>query len=382
MMRGAWGGVFVAMFVAPMIAVGCGSDDSTGGTPSGGAPPTTTPSAPAARANGTIGEWQTLGAMPTPRGNHCAVVAKGWLIVIGGNYKPVGASEFETSSDVHAAKIAKDGSLGPWKLAGKTQSPVASCTAATDGNDVFLVDGIFDGQATGDAPNKVRRATLAEDGTLGELREIGSLPEGVRVLYSYAAVDDGTLRAFHAKLPESGDGVALVRAPVAGDGLGKWEETTWLTGFRGHPQYAVARTDAGSFVYALGGYASAEKKNAVLADGAGASLDQSGAPGKSFTVKPLPKPTAFGKAVAVDDWVFVVGGKDGVIDGKGRGDVFASKVGDGGGLDAWTSLAPLPQGRTSHAVVVSGDFLYVVGGGYDAGGLDTVFSARIRFPSP
>ena len=104
-----------------------------------------------------------------------------------------------------------------------------------------------------------------------------------------------------------------------------------------------------------------------------------GTPGKSFAVTGLPKPTAFGQAIAVDDWVFVVGGKDSVMTGAGHADVFAAHVESSGQLGAWKSLASLPQGRTAHAVAVGGDYLYVTGGGYDAGGLSTVFSTRVRF---
>jgi hypothetical protein len=365
--RGLW-------LVVAALVVGCGSNtDPTPVAPGLGAPADT---APKSVANGTLESWTTLDAMPTPRGNHCAAALKGWLVVVGGNYKPKGADAFKTVADVHAAKIDADGKLGPWILAGKTPSPVASCTAASDGNDLYLVDGIYEGEAE---TSVVRRATLDADGTLGTWQSLGSLPKGVRLIYSYASITDGSLRAFTAKLPDSGNGISLVRASIGSGELGAWEDTMWLTGFRGHPQYAVAQTKSGSFVYALGGYAGADKGNEVLADGAGARLDDRGAPGDSFKVSALPKPTAFGKAVAVDDWIFVVGGKDGVLDGKGRTDVFAAHVESDGTLGSWSSVAALPQGRTSLAVVLAGDFLYVLGGGYDAGGLDTVFSARVRF---
>ena len=82
-----------------------------------------------------------------------------------------------------------------------------------------------------------------------------------------------------------------------------------------------------------------------------------------------------------DDLVlFVVGGKDDVLAGKGRTDVYTTKLLAGGSLDAWRSVAPLPEGRTSMAVAHHGDFVYVTGGGFDAGGLDSVYAARVRFP--
>jgi hypothetical protein len=140
-------------------------------------PPAVTPTTP--RANGTLEAWTTLAPLPTPRANHCAVAANGFLVVIGGNHKPKGAAEFVNLADVHVARIAADGTLGAWTRAGSTPSPVSSCTAASDGKDVYLVDGIFVDATLG---AKVRRATLADDGTLGAWQELGALPDGVRVL--------------------------------------------------------------------------------------------------------------------------------------------------------------------------------------------------------
>jgi hypothetical protein len=359
-----------ALAAAP---AGCSSSDPSAPSPSSEA------GEPVARADGSLTEWIPEPALTTPRANHCSVVANGFVVVLGGNYKPAGAKDFVTLDDVLVAKIQPDGSLGAWQAAGETPGPVSSCTAAADGKDIYLVDGIFDDDSLG---GKVRRATLGDDGSLGAWQDLGALPDGVRVFYSTATVDHGVLRAFLARLPDDGDAISLVSAPIApgeGGALGAWQETKWSAGFRGQPQYAYATTDEGSFVYALGGYAGADRDNAVLAEGAGAAIDASGAPGAAFAVPALPKPTAFGKAMAVDDWIFVTGGKDAVF-GDGRADVFAAHVEAGGALGAFTAVAALPEGRTSHALALSGEWLYLTGGGYDAGGLDTVFAARVRSP--
>lgn len=375
------------LFAAMTAASGCSTTVADGGASSSGAT-STTPEAPTSRATGALTAWNALPALPVARGNHCSVVANGYLVVIGGNHKPKGAKDFVTVADVHVAKLDADGNAGQWKLAGKLASPVSSCTAATDGKDVYVVDGIFDDAAVSADPKKntVLRASLADDGTLGAWTEMGALPDGVRILYSDATVEGGALRAFFARLPDNGDGIALATAPVEnGATLGAWQSSTWLPGFRGHPQYALAKPEGAkgaSYIYALGGYASGDKGNAVLADGAGAALDLEGVPGKSFPVRALPKPTSFGKAVAIDDWLFVIGGKDEVLTGKGRSDVFAAHIEAGGALGEWKVVAAMPEGRTSHAVAAHGDLVYVTGGGFDAGGLDTVWSARVRTAPP
>ena len=42
-----------------------------------------------------------------------------------------------TLDDVLVAKIQDDGTLGPFRVAGRTPSPVSSCTLATDGDRSF-----------------------------------------------------------------------------------------------------------------------------------------------------------------------------------------------------------------------------------------------------
>ena len=140
--------------------------------------------------------------------NHCAVYASGFRVVIGGNHKPAGSSAFQNIADVHVARVNGDGSLGAWQVAGKTRSPVSLCTAASDGNDIVLVDGIYDDGPLG---GKTRRATLSSDGVLGAWQELGAMPTNVRALSSTADVRDGSLRAAYARLQDSGDGIAVLR---------------------------------------------------------------------------------------------------------------------------------------------------------------------------
>jgi hypothetical protein len=355
---------------ALLLVAACGSSSSSGAA----APP---PPPPASVANGTIDGWQTQGALPTPRGNHCSVAVNGWLVVIGGNYEPKGATMFEDLDDVIVAKASDDGTLGPWTLAGHTPSKVNSCTVTAWKNDIYLVDGIFESDAPDATTFAMRKATLADDGTLGAWSQIGTLSDSERVLYSSATVSkDGVLAAFHAKLPMAGDAISLAVGAIGAGGAMQIADVDWLKGFRGHPQYAFA--DSG-FAYALGGYGG-DAANTFLASGSGVALGADMRPsGAAFDATALPKATAFGQAIAVDDWVFVIGGKDAVFGANGRADVFAAHIDATGALGAWTTLASLPQGRTSHSVAVSGDWLYVTGGGYDKGGLDTVFSARVRF---
>jgi hypothetical protein len=327
---------------------------------------------PPGRANGTVSPWQTLPPMPVLRANHCSVVASGYLVVIGGNFAAEGG--FQNSDAIDAAQLNADGTLGPWTQAGTTPSPVNSCTAASAGNTIYLVDGIYDDPTKG---GQVWSADLSGAGVLAAWSSLGPLPAGDDVLYAEAWIDGGVLYAMDAKLPGStpGDVIATLRARVAG-GLGAWSEDDWLPGFRGHPEYAFT----GAYVYTLGGYTSDADSGALtmIADVKGAPLGAGGAVGSPFTALSLGKPTGFGRAVAVDDYLFVVGGKGDPF-GSGQPDVVSAHVHADGTLDAWGPQTPLPEGRTDQAMSLGGDYLYVTGGGFNGPGLDTVYAARVRF---
>ncbi len=370
MLHKALGLASLVLASSAIFAVGVGCSSSSTAAPK---------AAQVLVANGQMGAWQTLAPLPVPRANHCSVVANGYLVVIGGNYKPKGAAAFKNIDEVDVAKIASDGSLGAWTKAGVTPAPVSSCTAVASGKSIVLLDGIYDVPASGTSPyeGKPQVATFGDDGTLSAFAAASALPAGVRVLYSTGDVSDGTLYTMFSRTTAEGDGVSLITAPLDDAGvLGAFTEQRWLPGFRGHPAYAYAPP----FVYVLGGYDA--PANNALATGAGAQISQ-GKAGAPFPTAPLPQPTSFGAAVAVDSYVFAVGGKSAIFSANGSPSVFVGQLDAAGAIAAWTKLADMPGGRTSLSAVVGGSFLYVTGGGFDAGGVDTVFASQVRFaPAP
>src|SRR5215813_6421622 len=131
---------FTAFFAGAALVLGC-----SGGTEavSDSDESASTIDGHVARANGTIGPWQAVAPMPTPRANHCSVAIGKWLVVIGGNHRNDDGS-FVTVDEVHAARIKPDGTLGDWVLAGRTPSPVFECVATRRGNTLLILDGIYD----------------------------------------------------------------------------------------------------------------------------------------------------------------------------------------------------------------------------------------------
>ena len=329
------------------------------------------PDAGVPRANGTIASWRTLAAMPEPRANHCSAVAAGHLLVFGGNHRPDGGADFVVTDAVHSARVLDGGGLGPWKLAGRMPSAASECTVAADGARVIVVDAIYARTSDG---GKVIAATVDGDGLLAAWSVLGSVPDARRVLSSEAWVRGATLYAMADEIdPDGGAGGTLTLHAAAGASLGGWQTDAWLPEFRGQAQYAW--TDR--YVYVLGGYLAGATQ--VSAGVVGGTIGSDGTVGGRFDARALPEPTAFGEAVAVDDYLFVVGGRGAVFGGSGRSSVLSARAAGDGSLGEWTPQAPLPEGRTNHDMALGGSYLYVTGGAVSGPGGDTVLVAQVRF---
>jgi hypothetical protein len=375
-----------ADFLLGIFLLGCGHH---GGSHDGGADQGFDAAVMLGKANGMLGPWMSSDATPsalppltTPRANHCSVARAGRLYVMGGNYLPEGASAFMTLGDIQVADQNADGSLSAWRSAGMLPGPVNECTATTDGNNLYLVGGIFDDQTK---DGQVWSAAFQADGSVAAFTSLGMLPADHDIVASQAFVRSGTLFVFDTTIgvevdagsddggSVEGGGTVLLHAPI-GTTIGAWTVDQGPAGFRGRPQFAVTAQN----VYALGGYLS-DDANTVVTDGFGAAFSAQSGMGASFPASDLPAPRAFGNGAGVDDWVFVIGGKDSIFTGSGQPDVYAAQVGSDGELAAFTAVASMPEGRTNMDSVVLDNYLYVTGGGLAGGGLDNVFAARVRF---
>lgn len=323
---------------------------------------------PTDRATGAVGAWQAGPALPVPRANHCAVAIDDWVVVIGGNH--AAGSGFVKTDEIDAARLAADGTLGPWQVAGHTPSPVSECTATSDGRHLYIVDGLYD---TPTDAGRILTADLDASGHLGLLVSLGALPGGVVAIASDATVHDGTLLVMNSRLPMDGDTTVTLRTPAAEAPV--WTTDDWHINFRAQAQYAFTA----SFAYALGGYH--DPAVGALADAYVAPIGAGGTVGTPVMTTALYTPTAFGEAAAVDGWLFVTGGRAQVFGAGGTTTVLAAPIAADGTLGAWTPATALPVARTNHAMVLVGDFLVIAGGADTAGGDATVLIARVRYPA-
>jgi hypothetical protein len=319
---------------------------------------------PPDKATGSLDAWQPAAPLPTARANHCIAAIDDWVLVIGGNHKQ--GADFVKTDEIHAAQLSADGVLGPWQLAGKTPSPVSECSATSDGRTLYLVDGLYDVET--DA-RQVFAADLDDTGKLGALVSIATLPQ--IAISSEATVHADQLLMMDTVLPADGDATVTLRTSLAG---GTWATDDWHIGFRAQAQYAFAE----GFAYTIGGY-KGDTGNPVTDEVFFAPIGADGVIGATSATSLLPAPTAFGEAVAVDDFVFVVGGRNQVFGAAASTAVYSAHIEGDGSLAPWVPLAALPFGRTNHELAVVGDFLVIAGGADAGGGDDKVLVTRVRY---
>ena len=319
-------------------------------------------------ATGQIDAWQEGAPLPIARANHCSAVIGDTVFVIGGNTK-VGASFVKTDT-IHAGKVADDGTI-TWTLAGITPSPVSECTAIADRHRLFLIDGLYDIEA--DARGVFTANFDEKTGLLDVFAPFGTLPQ--ITLSSEATIHDNTLLVMDTVLPSDGDRTVTLRTSTTAPA--EWATDDWAIPFLAQAQYAF--TD--KFAYTIGGYLG-DPGNPVSTDVFAAPIAAGGAISLTRTSTPLPMPISHGEAVAVDDYLFVVGGRNAVLGAPGTTTVLSAKiVEDDGSLDPWQSIAPLPMARTNHELSLVGDFLVVTGGAVNGPGDANVFVTRVRFPN-
>ncbi|MCK6544630.1 hypothetical protein L6R52_02075 [Myxococcota bacterium] len=124
--------------------------------------------------DGAVSEWSRLRDLPEPRSHHGAVVHAGAIYLAGGLAGNPAASP-TLHRDVLRAELLADGSLGEWVTVGALPENHATHSAVVVGDELWLLGGVEENATFSD---DILAATFADDGTLGEFRVLGRLPRG------------------------------------------------------------------------------------------------------------------------------------------------------------------------------------------------------------
>jgi len=130
-----------------------------------------------------LSAWQETTPLPVPRSHHVVTAHGGFLYVAGGLNREGTLHEDTSLADVTRASIAEDGSLGEWEQLGDLPMDLAVAAATTVGDSLWIVGGLVDGTHDHQGPTgqlttftaAVHRAVVTE-GQLGPFEIVGQLP--------------------------------------------------------------------------------------------------------------------------------------------------------------------------------------------------------------
>jgi len=124
-------------------------------------------------ADGILGAFEPQSSLRPDRSHHASFVYKKRLYVIGGLTGDPTATA-EDRKDVVMADILEDGSLGEWTAGGSLPTALSVSAAQLYTDAVYIFGGLEDGGFT----DKIRRASIQDDGTLSPFATLPSkLPD-------------------------------------------------------------------------------------------------------------------------------------------------------------------------------------------------------------
>jgi len=199
--------------------------------------------------------------------------------------------------------------------------------------------------ALGGWPGSVERAEINPDGSLDPWQATTSM---TGEWYDFAAV--AASGYIYALGGTGGDGNNVTRAAINADGsLGPWQAATSMTTGRRFPAAVVV----GRYLYALGGYDNlpGSAKNSVER----AMINADGSLGPWQAVTPMTEARSTHAAVVVGNYIYVMGG-------DGMSSVVRATVNPDGSLGPWEAATSMTASRCDFAAVTARGYIYVLGG--------------------
>lgn len=194
--------------------------------------------------NGGVGAWEQLVNLPVSLRIHDAVVANGYIYVIGGR------SETTTLRSVYYAKITPGG-LSGWMSAADLPHELRGMAVAAFNNRIYVTGGFDTAEAS---QASVYMAEIQADGSLSPWQNIGALRKPTN--YHLALIHEGRLVIIGGTnrddpAPEFND---VYSAPINATGLlGSWRTEPSLPQGISRLAGVVAQRANNEYIYTIGG---------------------------------------------------------------------------------------------------------------------------------
>ena len=306
-----------------------------------------------------LGNWQEATPLPVPIESHAMVAAGNFLYVIGGWNQSDGAR-----SQVYMAPLRADGTVGEWR---ETTAPLPQRlqhhTAVAAGDRIYIFGG--DSGFGGTVSDAVFQAVPDVNGDIHNWTEIARLPAPL-TLHGMTQVGDriytiGGVPRFDATQTDPLDSIYMAE-------LSALSEPNPFQPVAQLPTATAWLTAAAldNRIYVLGGRSSLGSNQLsdrvwvaeVLADGQLSPFQMAG----NLEARARHTTTAIG------DGLLTIGG-GGARNVLDRVRVTSPQADNR--LDAWVSQTPLPEPRFGHAALARDNYLYVSGGFFQYGSFET-----------
>jgi N-acetylneuraminic acid mutarotase len=208
------------------------------------------------RADGSLGQWHKTSAINQGRFYNAAEAHNGFLYTLGGGTGATGEQNYPIAS-VERAKINTDGSLGPWQTVSHLTTPRRGLKTVLHGDTIYAIGG-YNGRFL----KSTERATLKKDGTLSEWQMEVNESHIDRYIHSAAAKGDVIyLLGGHMRNPNSPSYSDVESSRIqAGGGLTPWQTEQY--GLLTSRLVAEAFT-LGDYLYIAGGHTGAARLTSV-----------------------------------------------------------------------------------------------------------------------
>lgn len=285
-------------------------------------------------ANGTLGNWTTIGSLGYMV-YESAVVVNGYVYEIGGEN-----SSNQASTAVYYAQILSNGNLGTWKA-------TTSLPTGEEGYGAVYYNGyIYSNIGVASSSSMMNINKIDSPGTISSW-QANTAPSA---LYDGSSAVSGDyvyyLGGYNGNQAFANVYYAPINASIGT--YSSWTSTTALPS----PLYSGSVVVCNGFIYYIGGY-NAGYQSAVY----DAPISSNGTIGSWVTNYSLPQGDAYQSTAVYNGYIYVIGGVDGNVVYYGQ-----STTNNGLLASNWATTSSLPSNIDQAQAVVNGGYIYDLGG--------------------
>ena len=206
--------------------------------------------------DGTLGPWQQTSSIIAGRFYNAAIADNGFIYTFGGGSGDTGKQNYPIAS-VERARISPDGSLGPWQTISQMLSPRRGLKTVIHNNTIYAIGG-YDGRFL----KSIERTTIQADGLLSnwQMEQHESIID--RYIHSAAIAGDNIyLLGGHMRNPNQASYRDVEFSQIiTGKQLSPWQiENHGLQ----TPRLVAEAFSLGQYLYIAGGHTGNQRLNSV-----------------------------------------------------------------------------------------------------------------------